>query len=74
MTRWDMHTSVLRRISAVLLSGLLVGLSTALPAAQAILPPSVDPGEYPRTASRRRMSRCGKATSARGPSPSLIRT
>jgi membrane-anchored mycosin MYCP len=36
-----------RRFSAVVLAGLLVGLSTTLPAAQAILPPSVDPGRVP---------------------------
>jgi membrane-anchored mycosin MYCP len=47
MTRRDMHASAPRRISAVLLSGLLVGLSTTLPAAQAILPPSIDPGRVP---------------------------
>jgi membrane-anchored mycosin MYCP len=36
-----------RRISALTLVGLLVGLSSGLPAAQAIPPPAVDPGRVP---------------------------
>ena len=39
--------SVTRRIFALTLVGLLVGLSTGLPAAQAIPRPSVDPGRVP---------------------------
>jgi membrane-anchored mycosin MYCP len=38
---------VARRIAAVALAGLMVGLQTALPAAQAISPPAVDPGRVP---------------------------
>jgi membrane-anchored mycosin MYCP len=38
---------VARRISAAALAALLVVLSTTLPAAQAISPPSVDPGRVP---------------------------
>ncbi|HEY9304931.1 MAG TPA: type VII secretion-associated serine protease, partial [Mycobacterium sp.] len=37
----------LRRIFALTLVGVLVGLSTGLPAAQAIPPPTVDPGRVP---------------------------
>lgn len=40
-------SSALRQISALMLVGLLVSLSTDLPAAQAIPPPSVDPGRVP---------------------------
>jgi membrane-anchored mycosin MYCP len=36
-----------RRISAIALAGLLAGLPTTLPAAQAISPPIVDPGRVP---------------------------
>lgn len=41
------RASASRRISALMLVGLLVGLSTAFPAAQAIPPPTVDPGRVP---------------------------
>jgi membrane-anchored mycosin MYCP len=41
------RASAPRRISALTLVGLLVGLSTGLPAAQAISPPTVDPGRVP---------------------------
>ena len=41
------YASVTRRISALTLVGLLVALSSGLPAAQAISRPSVDPGRVP---------------------------
>lgn len=43
----DRHVLAPRRISAVLLASLLVGLSATLPAAQAIAPPTIDPGRVP---------------------------
>jgi membrane-anchored mycosin MYCP len=47
MTRRNGCVVVARRISAAALAALLVVLSTTLPAAQAISPPSVDPGRVP---------------------------
>jgi membrane-anchored mycosin MYCP len=41
------HPLAPRRISALVLVGLLVGLPTTLPAARAISPPAVDPGRVP---------------------------
>ena len=41
------RASAPRRISALMLVGLLVGLAAAFPAAQAIPPPTVDPGRVP---------------------------
>ncbi|MCV7398546.1 type VII secretion-associated serine protease mycosin [Mycobacterium fragae] len=47
MTERGGNASAPRRISAMALAGLLVGLSAGLPAAQAIPPPTVDPGRVP---------------------------
>jgi membrane-anchored mycosin MYCP len=41
------RASTWRRVSALTLVGLLIGLSSGLPAAQAIPPPAVDPGRVP---------------------------
>ncbi|MGO9099826.1 MAG: type VII secretion-associated serine protease mycosin [Mycobacterium sp.] len=47
MRRWTAWASAARRIFALTLVGLLVGLPTTLPAAQAIARPTVDPGRVP---------------------------